>query len=79
MIGVFITALYSFRLLYLTFHGPEQFEVDADAGHHPPPGNWQEPQESPLVVTMPLIVLAIPSIFIGYMTIEPMLFGGWLQ
>jgi NADH-quinone oxidoreductase subunit L len=74
-----ITAIYSFRLLYLTFHGPEKFEVDADAGHHPPPGKQPaRPKESPLVVTIPLIGLAIPSIFIGYMTIEPILFGGWL-
>jgi NADH-quinone oxidoreductase subunit L len=74
-----ITAIYSFRLLYLTFHGPEKFEVDADAGHHPPPGKQPvRPKESPLVVTIPLIGLAIPSIFIGYLTIEPILFGGWL-
>jgi NADH-quinone oxidoreductase subunit L len=79
VIGVLITAIYSFRLLYLTFHGPEKFEVDADAGHHPPPGKQPaKPKESPLVVTIPLIGLAIPSVLIGYMTIEPILFGGWL-
>jgi NADH-quinone oxidoreductase subunit L len=78
--GVLITAIYSFRLLYLTFHGPEKFAVDADAGHHPPPGKQPvKPKESPLVVTIPLIGLAIPSIFIGYMTIEPVLFGDWLK
>jgi NADH-quinone oxidoreductase subunit L len=78
--GVLITALYSFRLLYLTFHGNEKFEVVADAGDHPPPGQQaHKPKESPLVVTIPLIGLAIPSIFIGWLTIEPILFGGWLD
>ncbi len=78
--GVLITAIYSFRLLYLTFHGPEKFEVVPDAGDHPPDGQLAHaPKESPLVVTIPLILLAIPSIFIGWMTIEPVLFGGWLD
>jgi NADH-quinone oxidoreductase subunit L len=78
--GVLITAIYSFRLLYLTFHGKERFEVDHNAGDHPPSGQLAHaPQESPLVVTIPLILLAIPSIFIGWMTIEPILFGGWLE
>ena len=78
--GVLITAIYSFRLLYLTFHGKERFEVVHDSGDHPPPGQQaHSPKESPLVVTIPLILLAIPSIFIGWMTIEPVLFGGWLE
>ena len=78
--GVFVTALYSFRLLYLTFHGKERFEVVHDAGDHPPSGQLAHaPKESPLVVTLPLIFLAIPSIVIGWMTIEPVLFGGWLN
>ena len=78
--GVLITAIYSFRLLYLTFHGPEKFKVVPDAGDHPPQGQQaHKPKESPLVVTLPLIALAIPSIFIGWMTIEPVLFGGWLD
>ncbi|MDX1443533.1 MAG: NADH-quinone oxidoreductase subunit L [Gammaproteobacteria bacterium] len=64
--GVFVTALYSFRLFFMTFHGEEKF----DKGHH-------VPHESPLVVTVPLVLLAIPSIVIGYFTIGPMLFGGW--
>ena len=51
-----------------------------DAGDHPPQGQQAHtPKESPLVVTIPLILLAIPSIFIGWMTIEPVLFGGWLE
>jgi NADH-quinone oxidoreductase subunit L len=78
--GVLVTAIYSFRLLYLTFHGKERFEVVHDAGDHPPSGQLAHaPKESPLVVTLPLILLAIPSIVIGWMTIEPVLFGGWLE
>ena len=78
--GVLVTALYSFRLLYLTFHGKERFEVVHDAGDHPPPGQQAHtPKESPWVVTLPLILLAIPSVVIGWMTIEPVLFGGWLD
>jgi NADH-quinone oxidoreductase subunit L len=78
--GVLVTAIYSFRLLYLTFHGTERFEVVHDAGEHPPSGILAHaPKESSLVVIIPLILLAIPSIFIGWMTIEPVLFGGWLN
>jgi NADH-quinone oxidoreductase subunit L len=54
--------------------------VDHSAGHHPPDGVLEhEPHESPAVVTIPLILLAIPSILIGYFTIQPILFGGWLS
>jgi NADH-quinone oxidoreductase subunit L len=75
-----VTAFYSFRLLYLTFHGQPRYTVDVGAGHHPPDGVLQhEPHESPLVVTVPLVLLAIPSIVIGYLTIGPILFGGWLS
>lgn len=56
MIGVFVTSLYSFRLLFLVFHGKERF----DAHGHPP-------HESPGVVTWPLILLAIPSVLAGYL------------
>ena len=81
MVGVFVTALYSFRLLYMTFHGKERFVVDAHHGHgdhhgHHAPGHLEHaPQESPWVVTLPLVLLAIPSIAIGWFTIGPMLFG----
>ena len=124
--GVFVTALYSFRLIFMTFHGPERFrQIDAghghetavtpaapavsatagahashdaaashgstahapaaaahahddhaahdDHGHHGP----VEPHESPLVITGPLIALAIPSLLIGYLTVGPILFGGY--
>ena len=78
--GVLVTAIYSFRLLYLTFHGKERFEVVHDAGDHPPAGQLaRAPKESPLVIIIPLILLAIPSVIIGWMTVEPILFGGWLD
>src|SRR5690606_17854061 len=77
--GVFVTSFYSFRLLYLTFHGEERFRQAAhdahdDHGHGHGP---VEPHESPLVVTVPLVLLAIPSIAIGFLTVGPMLFGGF--
>ena len=78
LLGAFVTAFYSFRLLYLTYFGKERFRDVAhhddhahdDHGHH----GVHEPHESPWVVTLPLILLAIPSIFIGYFTAKPMLF-----
>ncbi len=74
--GAFVTALYSFRLLYLTFHGEERFRQVED--HHDAHGHdAHEPHESPWVVTLPLILLAIPSIAIGFFTAGPLLFGGW--
>jgi NADH-quinone oxidoreductase subunit L len=80
VLGVLVTSFYSFRLLYLTFHGKPRYSVDPGAGEHPPNGVLQhEPAESPAVVTVPLILLAIPSIAIGYFTIGPILFGGWLN
>jgi len=83
--GVFITALYSFRLLYMTFHGKERFVVDPvkqhhghdDHEHHAPGHLAHAPHESPWVVTLPLVLLAIPSIVIGFLTIGPMLFGDY--
>ncbi len=105
--GVLVTSFYSFRLLFLTFHGKERFRdahddaahghaghavvahgdnahTDAEAqvhahddhghgdhGHH----GAHEPHESPWVVTLPLVLLAIPSIAVGFFTIGPMLFG----
>ena len=79
--GVFVTALYSFRLLYMTFHGKPRFVVDAHHGHghgHHAPGHLAHaPHESPWVITLPLALLAIPSVLIGWPTIGPMLFDGW--
>ena len=73
--GVFITAFYSFRLYFLVFHGKERFDQNPDAHH----GQQHDPHESPWVVTVPLILLAIPSVVIGFMTIEPMLFGEFFK
>ncbi|MFT5372229.1 MAG: NADH-quinone oxidoreductase subunit L, partial [Lysobacterales bacterium] len=91
LLGVLITSLYSFRLLYLVFHGKERFEVvqahsndghadgHSDDGHLPDGQLAHAPKESPLVVTIPLVLLAIPSVLIGWFTIGPVLFGGWLD
>ena len=90
--GVFVTAFYSFRMYFMVFHGKERYDQaphpstssgqaddqaaasDAhdDHGHH-----GGKPHESPWVVTLPLILLAIPSVLIGYFAIEPMLYGGY--
>lgn len=84
LLGAFVTAFYSFRLLYLTFHGEERFHDahdDADDHAHDDHGHHHggTPHESPWVVTVPLILLAIPSIFIGALTVEPALFGGFFK
>ncbi len=98
--GVLVTSFYSFRLLFLTFHGKERFRDahhddhghghddhhaadahHADAHHgdaHDDHGHGHgphEPHETPWVVTLPLILLAIPSIAIGFFSIGPMLHG----
>ncbi|NWG38729.1 MAG: NADH-quinone oxidoreductase subunit L [Hydrogenophilaceae bacterium] len=79
--GVFVTAFYSFRMYFLVFHGKERFHnahhhhhdvVEHEENHHAGP-----PHESPWVVTIPLLALAVPSLVIGYMTIGPMLFGDY--
>ena len=85
--GVFVTAFYSFRLYFLVFHGKEKWRKaahihdtnhnDHDAHHGLAPTD--NPHESGWVVKWPLILLAIPSIFIGYIAIEPMLFGSMFE
>jgi len=104
LLGAFVTAFYSFRLLYMTFHGKEHFHdpapdhyvaPEADSteheaalahehgthgatndGHgHGHDDHAHTPHESPWVVTLPLVLLAIPSILIGFFTVGPMLFG----
>ena len=79
--GVFITAFYSFRMYFLVFHGKERFDQNPDAHHDHGHGHddHHAPHESPWVVTLPLVLLAIPSVFIGYFTIEPLLFGDFFQ
>jgi NADH-quinone oxidoreductase subunit L len=84
LLGAFVTSFYSFRLLYMTFFGEERFR-HAHAGghghdaHHDAHGHGHhgahEPHESPWVVTLPLVLLAIPSVVIGFLTAGPMLFG----
>ena len=86
--GVFVTAFYSFRLYFLVFHGKERYDQNPDAhhddhghahddhGHH---GARSKPHESPWVITVPLVLLAIPSVVIGFMTIQPMLFGEFFK
>ncbi|GAO36141.1 NADH:ubiquinone oxidoreductase subunit L [Sulfuricella sp. T08] len=76
--GVFVTAFYSFRMYFLVFHGKERFQTHASHGHGEH-GHGGKPHESPWVVTLPLIMLAIPSVVIGYITIQPMLFGDYFQ
>ncbi|HEY6483655.1 MAG TPA: NADH-quinone oxidoreductase subunit L [Steroidobacteraceae bacterium] len=113
--GVFVTALYTFRMIFMTFHGEERFrhvphedgsQGDQTVGHeeqeekpaagveggdaahahdqhaqdehgHDEHGPELTPRESPAVVTIPLIALAIPSLLIGFFTIGPVLFGGY--
>jgi len=84
--GVFVTAFYSFRLYFLVFHGKERFDQNPDAHHHGDHhgdhhGHHEvhAPHESPWVVTVPLILLAIPSVVIGFMTIGPMLYGEFFK
>ena len=67
--GVFVTALYTFRAFFMTFHGKER--MDEETRHHL--------HESPWVVTVPLILLAIPSLLVGWLTEQPILFGGYFQ
>ena len=80
LVGVFVTAFYSFRLYFLVFHGKEKWRLQKltrhDDHHHglTPKDN---PHESPLSITLPLVLLAIPSVVIGFMTIEPILFGSF--
>jgi len=69
LIGVFVTALYSFRMFFLVFHGEERIDPHVKSHLH----------ESPWVVTVPLIALAIPSIIIGWLTVGPVLFGGFFE
>jgi NADH-quinone oxidoreductase subunit L len=83
--GVFVTAFYSFRMYFLVFHGKEHFHHkpfpgehdhhDDDHGDH----HAHTPHESKWVVTLPLVLLAIPSVVIGYMTIQPMLYGDFFK
>ena len=67
LLGVFVTAFYTFRMIFMTFHGKERMD------HH----TQEHLHESPWVVTVPLVLLAIPSLLIGWFTIGPVLFGNY--
>jgi NADH-quinone oxidoreductase subunit L len=67
--GVFVTGLYTFRMFIMTFLGKERMD------HH----TQEHLHESPWVVTVPLILLAIPSALIGWFTVAPMLFGKFFE
>ena len=79
--GVFVTAFYSFRMYFLVFHGEERFghvshgheDHHGEEHHGLAPG--EKPHEAPWVVTLPLVLLAIPSVLVGYIAMGPMLFG----
>jgi NADH-quinone oxidoreductase subunit L len=66
LLCVFVTAAYTFRLVFMAFHGRPRFDLD-----HPP-------RESPVVVTAPLVLLAIPSVLAGY-AVGPVVFGDYFQ
>ena len=67
LLGVFVTALYTFRMFFLVFHGEERMDADAKSHLH----------ETSPVVTVPLILLAIPSAVIGWFAVGPVLFGDY--
>lgn len=63
LLGAFVTAVYSFRALFMTFHGKARYDVE-----------HAHVQESPMVVWLPLVILAIPSVIIGYLMYMPLMF-----
>ena len=85
MAGVFVTAFYSFRMYFLVFHGKERYdEAPHDEHHHDDHGHGHgthggKPHESPWVVTIPLILLAIPSAILGYFGVEKIVHGDWFK
>jgi NADH-quinone oxidoreductase subunit L len=92
--SVFVTALYSFRMYFLVFHGEERFRnpkhpespMGAEAaahhgghGDHDDHHHAHEPHESPWVIWVPLVLLAIPSVIAGAIAIQPLLYGSFFQ
>jgi NADH-quinone oxidoreductase subunit L len=99
LLGAYVTSLYTFRLLFMTFHGEERFRNPDAAAHGDQAAQTvgheeeeqqpsaagraehghrgAEPHESPWVVTLPLIALAIPSVLVGYFTVGQVLFGSY--
>jgi NADH-quinone oxidoreductase subunit L len=88
--AVFLTALYTFRMLFLAFHGEERFrhsesphidhagakEAHEEPGHEEH-GHSAAPHESPWVITVPLVLLAIPSLYSGWAYVDTVLFGNY--
>jgi NADH-quinone oxidoreductase subunit L len=82
--GVFVTAFYSFRMYFLVFHGEERFRHKPFPGEHDHADEHghvhvHEPHESPWVVWLPLVALAVPSVVIGFFTMTPMLVGDFFK
>jgi NADH-quinone oxidoreductase subunit L len=94
LIGVFVTAFYSFRMYFLVFHGKERFgqagdhahnhhgdhdDEEPSADHHHGLAPGEKPHESPAVVWVPLALLAIPSLLIGFVTVDTLLFKDYFK
>ena len=91
IIGLFVTGFYTFRLFFYVFHGKERFQrqqlvnLKTAEKEKVPQGNiigllpGEKPQESPWIIRLPLILLAIPSVIAGYLMIEPMVFGDFFE
>ena len=84
--SVFVTAFYAFRQYFIVFHGKERwreakhdYDHHDDHGHHHGLSPKDNPHESPWVVTFPLVFLAVPSVIIGALTIEPLLYGDFFK
>lgn len=92
--GVFVTAFYSFRMYFLVFHGKERWmenhgshhehhgdsdEEEVSHDHHHGLGPNDKPHESPWVVTLPLVLLAIPSVLVGYFAIDKLVYGDFFK
>jgi len=86
LVGVFVTAFYSFRMYFLVFHGAEKWRAvkhdahhDDDHDHHHGLAPTDDPHEPGWVIKLPLILLAVPSLIIGYCAVEPMLYGEFFK
>ena len=83
MAGVFVTAFYSFRMYFLVFHGKQRYsEAPHEDSRHDDHGHGNhsgKPHESPWVVTVPLILLAIPSAILGFFGVEKIVHGDWFK
>lgn len=82
--SVFVTAFYAFRQYFIVFHGKERWrevkhDHHHDDGHHHGLSPHDNPHESPWVVTLPLVLLAVPSVIVGALTIKPLLYGDFFK